>query len=137
MKDVLEKLLQITEGCRENMHEPDEQGLSAKVFGSRLDNAFPTKGKFVNVHQDGELKVKLIREYDDEVESSYFNLADLIALARKAQLDTAEKNRDLLDALQAFVDAKGMAGWNEGNCDLFLGPIWHKAQEAIRKAEEK
>ena len=90
MKDVLEKLLQITEGCRDNMHEPDEQGLSAKVYGSRLDNAFPTKGKFVNVHQESELKVKLIRESDGEVEASFFNLADLIALARKANLDESD-----------------------------------------------
>lgn len=131
MKETLEKLLQITEGCRENMHEPDEQGLSAVVFGSRFDNAFPTEGEiageFVNVHPDSELKVKLIRERGDEVESSFFNLADLIALARKAQLDTAEKNRDLLEALEQIVD----------NLSRIGGTSYIVAIEAIRKAKEK
>lgn len=133
MKDVLEKLLQITEGCRDNMHEPDEQGLSAKVFGNRLDNAFPTKGKFVNVHPDSEIKVKLTREYDDEVEASFFNLADLIALARKAQLDTAGKNRDLLEALQGFMLCRTEQGAKcvPNDSDFEMGA------EAIRKAEEK
>lgn len=132
MKDVLEKLLQITEGCRDNMHEPDEQGLSAEVFGSRLDNAFPSRGKFVNIHPDSEIKVKLIRERDDEVDFSFFNLADLIALARKAQLD-AEKNRDLLEALQGFM----LCRTAQGTKCVPNDSDFEKGAEAIRKAKEK
>ena len=32
-------LLAFTEKCRINMHEPDEQGISALVIGTQLDNA--------------------------------------------------------------------------------------------------
>ena len=84
MKETLEKLLQITEGCREDMHEPDEQGLGADVHGHYLDNAFspdtPTR----------EIRVKLTRAHGTgdfvRLETEYFNLATLIALARKADL---------------------------------------------------
>jgi len=118
MRETLEKLLQITEGCREDMHEPDEQGLSAVVFGSRFDNAFPPEGEiageFVNVHPDSELKVKLIRESDDEVESSFFNLADLIALARKAQITDENCKSDIYrDALLKIAGQKRLVGFNK------------------------
>ena len=59
-----------------------------------------------------------------------------IAECRDKRVHCAATNAALLEALQAFVDAKDMTGWNEGNCDLWLGPIWHKATEAIRKASQ-
>jgi hypothetical protein len=51
-----------------------EQGISAKVTGKYLDNAFKSNNKFIRFI--GTMPT------DDKVE--YFNLATLIALARKA-----------------------------------------------------
>ena len=42
---------------------------------------------------------------------------------------------DLLAACKAFVALRKCIGWNEGECDLFMGPAWHKATDAILKAE--
>lgn len=70
---IAEDLLKITAGCREDMHEPDEQGLSAKVSGRVLDNA----------GVDREYRVVLSREDEKgRVYQDTFNLADLLALAR-------------------------------------------------------
>ena len=44
-----------------------------------------------------------------------------------------DTNAELLEALEQFVNAKSMTGWNEGDCDMWLGPIWHVANEAIQK----
>jgi hypothetical protein len=64
------------------MHEPDEQGLSARVVGDHLDNAAGN-----SIHGDAvqlgyqEFIVILARDHNVEL----FNLADLIALARQAR----------------------------------------------------
>jgi hypothetical protein len=42
---------------------------------------------------------------------------------------------DLLAACKAFVALRKCIGWNEGECDLFMGPAWHKETDAILKAE--
>lgn len=68
----LERLEDITKGCRADMHEPDEQGMAAKVVGRVFDNA----------GTPGEMKVRLTRH--GMVED--FRLADLVALARMARL---------------------------------------------------
>lgn len=73
-REMLEQLLLITRGCRADMHEPDEQGITAKVTGKILDNA----------GVPGEMKV-LIRKNGSE-EICAINLASLIALARYANL---------------------------------------------------
>lgn len=80
MKETLKRLLEITDDCREDMHEPDEQGLSARVLGIKLDNAFPPNAL------SHELRVMLTKGHANEFVTEYFNLADLIALARKADL---------------------------------------------------
>lgn len=41
---------------------------------------------------------------------------------------------ELLEALRAFVKARDMVGWSEGECDLWLGPAWEAARAAIDKA---
>ena len=41
-------------GLRQDWHEPDGQGVTAKVYGKKLDNAFP--GSF---HDTGEYVVEL------------------------------------------------------------------------------
>ena len=84
MQETLARLLANTDGCREDMHEPDEQDLSAEVYGERLDNAW---GDNPN---SGELIVALSTSEGDE---EWFNLATLIALARKADLNEDESAR--------------------------------------------
>lgn len=74
---VRKKLLQsFTKECRPDMHEPDEQGISATVVGQKLDNAH---GAGV---QSGELVVILTKEGDDGKTVLPINLATLIAMAR-------------------------------------------------------
>jgi hypothetical protein len=83
VKKDLERLLDITEGCRPDMHEPDEQELTARVVGWKFDNA---SGEDINVQaiDQGwqELVVILKRYVDGDVKIAHFNLATLIALAR-------------------------------------------------------
>ena len=83
MKDDLERLVKFTEECRNDMHEPDEQNLKARVIGDHLDNAC---GEHIGVKQiaEGFQEFVIVLEKDNEYES--FNLATLIALARKAQV---------------------------------------------------
>ena len=79
MNNFTDRLLKVTENCREDMHEPDEQGIEATVTGYRLDNAM---GEFICVEavKGGyqEFVVTLFSHRKDES----FNLASLIALAR-------------------------------------------------------
>ena len=98
--DFNERLLAITKGCRHDMHEPDEQGLSARIVGDELDNAF---GEQETAHLGfQEIVAILTREGAGE---ERFNLATLIALARVGahiadmlpalkRLETAASNRD-------------------------------------------
>ncbi len=80
MKEMLERLNKITSKCREDMHEPDEQGLELATTGYRFDNAFSDDP---NTNR-GEFTIRLMNENSYEWE--WFNLATLIALARKAKL---------------------------------------------------
>jgi hypothetical protein len=61
------------------MHEPDEQGVSAVVTGYHLDNAMGNDP----CNNCGEFTVGISRDGGDSYE--WFNLADLIALARRAE----------------------------------------------------
>lgn len=68
LKRYATRLVRITAGCRDDMHEPDEQGVTAKVTGRVFDNAgFET-----------ELRVTISRDGYHET----FDLAGLVALAR-------------------------------------------------------
>ena len=75
---IRKKLLQsFTKECRPDMHEPDEQGISATVVGRTLDNACGADVR------SGELVVILTKEGDDgKTEILPINLATLIAMAR-------------------------------------------------------
>lgn len=84
MQETLNRLLKVTDGCRDDMHEPDEQGLSAEVHGHHLDNAFPPTSP------GHEIRVKLTRGHANQFVTESFNLATLIALARKANLDESD-----------------------------------------------
>jgi hypothetical protein len=76
MVEIRNDLIKITRGCREDMHEPDEQEIHAIVHGKILDNAFGNDLK----HNE----INIIIERGTK-ECEVFNLADLIALARKAK----------------------------------------------------
>jgi len=79
------------QGCRVDMHEPDEQGVKASVVGSHLDNSFGNTGT------NDELVVLLDR---DGKPQERFNLATLIALARLADLGSLIPREYQLTPLQ-------------------------------------
>lgn len=81
LAETLARLLAITEGCRDDMHEPDAQGLMATAHGFHLDNACGSDP----MTNHGELTVLLSRTTPNGTRSAWFNLADLIALARRAR----------------------------------------------------
>ncbi len=83
LRPVLAELQSITEPCRIDMHEPDEQDVSAHVAGTKLDNACGTVIEPWRVVQGcQEIVVYITRDGD----TTAFNLADLIALARLATI---------------------------------------------------
>lgn len=69
------RLLEATKDCREDMHEPDEQGISAIVTGYNLDNAMGDEP----YNNCGEFTVAIVQ---DDGHKEWFNLATMIALAR-------------------------------------------------------
>lgn len=76
---VLTDLRRITDGCRDDMHEPDEQGVKvAEVFGDHLDNAMPATPE--------KCCGEFIFWMESDNEGAWFRLADIIALARRASL---------------------------------------------------
>jgi hypothetical protein len=88
MSDFLDnfgtRLLEITKGCREDMHEPDEQELTASVIGEKLDNAFGEGIIPYGIENGFQEYVVILRRYTtDGFKIEKFNLATLIALARK------------------------------------------------------
>jgi len=88
MKQELQRLLEITAGCRPDMHEPDEQDVTARVLGFTLDNAMGNRiDENALIQGWQELVVILTRTYGNGVTSyEAINLATLVALARKAVL---------------------------------------------------
>jgi len=80
MQEMLERLKIVLKDCREDMHEPDEQGITVAVTGYHLDNAMGDDPK----RNCGEMTVGIMKNHDGHFE--WFNLATLIALARKADL---------------------------------------------------
>ncbi len=76
MRESFEKrLLRVTQKCRPDMHEPDEQGITVMVSGYNFDNAM---GDDPN-NNCGEFTVAIVQ---DDGSKEWFNLATLIALAR-------------------------------------------------------
>ena len=89
LKERLDKLQAFTISCRDDMHEPDEQGISAVVLGNLLDNAMGDYPEVIkrSYADDGPSP---FMEYvvclkDEEGDQMWINLATLIALARKAK----------------------------------------------------
>jgi hypothetical protein len=84
LRKLADSLWHITRDCRDDMHEPDEQGVEGAVIGHRFDNAFclPDRAKTYSVSDPYDLTLVLSRER----ERLNVNLADLVALARLAEV---------------------------------------------------
>ena len=90
MEVIAEELLAITDGCRDDMHEPDEQELAlAGITGTKLDNAFGSDVRERAVFEGYQEVVFSLRRTRYDESGSYdsekltkFNLASVIALAR-------------------------------------------------------
>jgi hypothetical protein len=83
MREELDELVRFTHGCREDMHEPDEQGIDAHIVGNHLDNAFGN-GVVKEMMDEGCQEFVVILENENTDKQMKINLANLIALARKA-----------------------------------------------------
>lgn len=110
-KRLSKKLLGFTKSCREDMHEPDEQGISARVVGSKLDNAF---GECIreDAITDGWQEFVVILENKD-YEQLQINLASLIALARVGGESLILKDFEWTDEL-VLEYAKRVCGGSYG-----------------------
>lgn len=89
MTSDLKRLLEITAPCRDDMHEPDNEGVKCRVIGDHLDNAFGNRVEtesIVGGYQ--EFVVVLERFTGERTLIEKFNLANLIALARRAHDET-------------------------------------------------
>ncbi len=86
LSEIQALLLHITRDCRPDMHEPDEQGVKAHVIGDHLDNAMGNSIEPFLLEQHAHELVVIIRREDHDPPLYRFNLADLIAIARKAEL---------------------------------------------------
>lgn len=84
MLATLDRLKKVTSHCRDDMHEPDNQDISAVVTGTHLDNAMGND-PYKNCC---EFTVGITKGEGNSYE--WFNLATLIALARKAELTDKE-----------------------------------------------
>lgn len=83
LKETARRIRKITVDCRYDMHEPDEQEVSATVIGDHLDNAMGN-----HVMEEGHRQEFLVIIKNDLTgEEEKFNLANLIALARLASFD--------------------------------------------------
>lgn len=82
MKQDLDRLIQFTKDCDEEMREPGNAGISARVVGNMLENAF---GEEIasDLIEEGTQEFVVILENKDGG-SEKFNLSTLIAFARKA-----------------------------------------------------
>ena len=77
MRELRDGLRKFTQDCRPDMHEPDESGITAKVRGKILDNAFG--------EGDSNELVVVLKNFDTK-KTFEINLASLIALARRTHL---------------------------------------------------
>jgi hypothetical protein len=112
-----DRLREITKACRPDMHEPDEQDITAILHGQNFDNAC---GDYIDPDpkypecQEMVVEIRKTLEHDEDGEpskwkSEFFNLATLIAIARTAQpMTLLEANGSLVveRALRAEIYAR-------------------------------
>jgi hypothetical protein len=82
----LKRLLEITRGCQPDMHEPDEQGVRARVIGTILDNAMGDRIDSRLLERGAHEIVVVLERFDESLGfmTERFSLANLVALARLA-----------------------------------------------------
>jgi hypothetical protein len=113
MEKILEELIEFTKGCRNDMHEPDEQEVSALVVGDHLDNAMGNQIIYREDFTYQEYVVVLKRKGEGGTKEFKINLATLIALARLSDLKTdrsgsrqvLEERNECLEALVELSDS--------------------------------
>lgn len=103
-REMCRRLLAITRGCREDMHEPDEQEIKCRVIGTTFDNAHGDDIREDAVEQ-GYQEIIVVLERGDYCER--FNLASLIALARQARW-TLNVSEDDLPLPRKGIDMRGV-----------------------------
>jgi hypothetical protein len=86
LEEIRKQLHSVTYGCRPDMHEPDEQSVKAYVIGDHLDNAMGA-AIVPELLLCGHHEFVVIIEQQDgaTLRRELFSLADLIALARRAE----------------------------------------------------
>jgi hypothetical protein len=85
MERIRGELVAFTKDCREDMHEPDEQGVGVSaVVGNHLDNAFGSNIEPYLMEKNCQEYV-VVFENEGTNKQLKVNLADLVALARKAK----------------------------------------------------
>ena len=117
----LADLLAITKGCRYDMHEPDEQGLTAIVTGLHLDNSFGNQRTLVKESPEAEEIIVTLRRTGEEGDAGWYsqtqiNRATLIALARKAAFHPTYTAQDMKQARkEGFEEGfeRGGGDWSE------------------------
>lgn len=77
-RKIVTRLREMTIICRDDMHEPDEQDVSAKVRGNHLDNAFGG-----DASPDENCNEFTVGITDGSGKTEWFNLADLLAIVRR------------------------------------------------------
>ena len=96
-KDIIKRLRAVTVGCREDMHEPDEQGVFARAIGTDLDNSF---GSMIDASLIEKGAQEIVIVLDQYWEDNYgelghthdvFNLADLLAIVRNVDIEEDDK----------------------------------------------
>ena len=83
--DDLKLFKEFVEGMDDNFHEPDEQGIRfTGCVGTMLDNAF-SSSIIPDLIANGshEVLVTFSRDTDEGTKYYVFNLADILALAKK------------------------------------------------------
>ncbi len=122
----LENLLDITRGLPSDLHEPDEQGLTAIVTGLKLDNAGGNQRELVRETPDAEeIMVTLRRDIDGGgwYSQIQINLATLIALARRAAFHPTYSAEQMKNARREGFDDGYEKGFERGGGDVSeLGP---------------
>ena len=88
MKETLKRLKEITKNCNVDMHEPDNQNVTAVTTGHIFDNAMGD----IPYHNSSEMTVGITVTHDFEggghsTDIEWFNLATLVALARMAKIE--------------------------------------------------
>jgi hypothetical protein len=96
MKKYAQQLLDFTADCRDDMHEPDEQGFKrVSLVGDHLDNAFGNTiivGAITGCYQEYVLIIERDTEEHGKV-TLPINLANLIALARIGARTLSDQDR--------------------------------------------